>query len=238
MTSLELKNFIRATLIATRSIAQEITVFDEVIDFITSSLNTGIPAWTNALTFNTDGTGAGSFCTYPDTNGALRFWKTKTSANINNAPPTNPATTESTYWIEVSPSSGSAIKEWAPGLFGTGYIVVGYNPGGGDLLYKLAEPTRPFLSEDFDAEFLAGKWVALAPTTQPNVAVDCGDHDASTDLFPTTGGTGVAGAIRRANFFYITVAGTLGGTDVEAGARIMAKVDSPGQTLANWFIDY
>ncbi len=166
MTSLELKNFIRATLVATRTIAQEISAFDEVIDFITSSLTTGIPAWTNALTFNTDGTGAGSFCTYPDTNGALRFWKTKTSANINNAPPTNPATTENTYWIEVSPSAGSAIQEWAAGVYGSGLVIVYHDHSTyGRGLYLLAAATRPFNSTNIETEITAGDWVRI--TTRP-----------------------------------------------------------------------
>ena len=65
-----------------------------------------------------------------------------------------------------------------------------------------------------------------------------GDWDASVDLFPTTGGTGLAGAIQKGNEFDITVGGILGGVDVGSGATIRAKVDSPGQTLANWRIYY
>lgn len=65
-----------------------------------------------------------------------------------------------------------------------------------------------------------------------------GEWDASVDLFPTTGGTGFAGAIQKGNEFDITVGGILGGVDVGSGATIRAKVDSPGQTLANWRIYY
>lgn len=157
MTGLELKNYVRATLVAQRLISQEILVFDAVVDFITSSITSGIPAWTGALEFNTDGSDAGAFCTYPDTNGALRFWKTKTDGNINNAPPNNPAVTENTYWIEVSPSAGSAIKEWAAGVYGTGLIVVFYN----NELYKLENPSRPFTSTNIETEIAAGSWIPI-----------------------------------------------------------------------------
>lgn len=78
----------------------------------------------------------------------------------------------------------------------------------------------------------------IAPTLPSFMVIDCGGHDASTNLFPTTGGTGTAGAIARGNQFDITVAGTLGGMDVEPGATIRAKVDAPGQTLSNWRIYY
>lgn len=158
MTSLEIKNYVRATLIAQRTIAQEILVFDELVDFIASSITDVIPTWTNALTFNTDGSGDGSFSTYPDTNGAIRFWKTLTSANINNAPPANPATTSNANWIEVSPSEGSAIKEWAAGIYGTGLVIVFHN----NELYKLENPTRPFTSVNINTEIGTGDWVKLS----------------------------------------------------------------------------
>jgi len=159
MTATELKNYVRATLIAQRTIAQEVLVFDELVDFITSSITTGIPAWTATLEFNTDGSDDGSFCTWPDTNGALRFWKTKTSANINNEPPTNPATTENTDWIEVSPSSGSSIKEWEAGIYGDGLVIVYHNHSiDGRALYILTEPSRPYESANIETEISAGDW--------------------------------------------------------------------------------
>ena len=78
----------------------------------------------------------------------------------------------------------------------------------------------------------------IAPTLPANMVVDCGNHNASSNLFPTAGGTGTAGAIKRGNQFDITVAGTLGGVDVEPGVTIRAKIDDPGQTLSNWRIYY
>lgn len=64
-----------------------------------------------------------------------------------------------------------------------------------------------------------------------------GGYDASTNLFPSTGGSGVAGAIKAGDVWVITVAGTLGGTAVSVGDTIIALVDTPGQTSSNWSIN-
>ena len=68
-----------------------------------------------------------------------------------------------------------------------------------------------------------------------------GEYDASSNLFPTTGGSGAGGAIKKGNEFNISVAGTLKDSAeasilVPAGSTIRALVDSPGQTGANWRI--
>lgn len=72
--------------------------------------------------------------------------------------------------------------------------------------------------------------------------VNCGDWDfsANSDLFPETGGTAEDGSVRKNNFFDITGAGTPSGATepIPVGAMIRAKVDNPGQTLANWRIFY
>lgn len=72
------------------------------------------------------------------------------------------------------------------------------------------------------------------PSTFAGVWIDCGPYDASTNLYPATGGTGTSGAIKRGNTFEITVAGTLGAEDVPVGTTIRALVDTPGNTRANW----
>jgi hypothetical protein len=161
MSPLELKNYFRDQLQRLRTIAQEYNVLDAIVDFITQAITDGIPAWTALLTFNTDGTGAGAFCLYPDTNGKLRFWITKIDGNINHAPPNDPLVDENTQWKEVSPSSGSAVKEWAVGFFGVGLVIVYYDVNGdgtGMDLFKLTAATRPFHSTDFFAELAAGTW--------------------------------------------------------------------------------
>ena len=61
-----------------------------------------------------------------------------------------------------------------------------------------------------------------------------GSYDASTNLFPATGGSGILGAILKGDFYIVSVAGTLGGTAVTAGDLIIALVDTPAQTASNW----
>lgn len=164
MTGIELKNYFREQLQRTRSISQEFNVLDAIVDFIQQALTDGIPDWTDALTFNTDGTSAGKYALWPDVDGNLRFWETKTDGNINHEPPTDSLVTENTYWQEVSPSSGSSIKEWAPGIFGNGLVIVYYDINGdgtGMDLFKLTEATRPFNSTNFLTELAAGSWQKL-----------------------------------------------------------------------------
>lgn len=61
-----------------------------------------------------------------------------------------------------------------------------------------------------------------------------GSYDASTNLFPATGGSGTAGAVLKGDFWICSVAGTLGGVAVTAGDLIIALVDTPAQTSTNW----
>lgn len=161
MTAIETKNYLREILSPQRTIAQEFLVLDAIIDLIIQAITSAIPDWTNALTFQTDGTDDGRFTVYPDTNGKIRFWKTKVDDNINHQPPTNPVITEDAYWIEVSQADGSAIKEWTPGLYGNGLVIVYFDfsgDGSGWKLYLLNNPTRPFLSSNLATEIIAGDW--------------------------------------------------------------------------------
>lgn len=66
---------------------------------------------------------------------------------------------------------------------------------------------------------------------------DRGTYDASTDLFPTTGGSGTSGAVMRGDQWQISVKGTLGSGDVNPGDIIRALTDSPAQVETNWFVD-
>jgi hypothetical protein len=68
------------------------------------------------------------------------------------------------------------------------------------------------------------------------VLKDCGNWDASVNTFPTTGGTGTGGAIKKGNLWYVSVAGKLGGVNVNVGDSFRALVDSPGQTATNWAV--
>ena len=65
---------------------------------------------------------------------------------------------------------------------------------------------------------------------------DRGNYDASSNLWPATGGSGVAGAILKGDLWYISVAGTLGGASAVVGSSIRALSDTPAQTNSNWSI--
>lgn len=65
---------------------------------------------------------------------------------------------------------------------------------------------------------------------------DRGNHDASTNLFPSSGGSGSAGAIKKGDIWTVSVAGTLGGHAVNIGDTVRALVDAPGSTDSNWAI--
>lgn len=66
---------------------------------------------------------------------------------------------------------------------------------------------------------------------------DRGSFNASINTFPTTGGSGTAGAILKGDIWTINIAATAGpllGKSV--GATIRALISAPGQTAANWSI--
>ena len=65
---------------------------------------------------------------------------------------------------------------------------------------------------------------------------DRGNYDASVNTFPASGGSGTAGAVLKGDIWTVSVAGTLGGSDVEIGDLVRALTDTPGQTASNWAI--
>lgn len=65
---------------------------------------------------------------------------------------------------------------------------------------------------------------------------DRGNYDASSNLFPSTGGSGTAGAILKGDLWFISVAGTLGGVAVNIGDQVRALANTPGQTSSNWAV--
>lgn len=58
--------------------------------------------------------------------------------------------------------------------------------------------------------------------------------DASGGTFPSSGGSGSAGAIKQGDLWVISVAGHLGTQDTTPGDILLAKVDTPGSTAGNW----
>jgi hypothetical protein len=65
---------------------------------------------------------------------------------------------------------------------------------------------------------------------------DRGNYDASGNTFPASGGSGAAGAIKKGDLWYISVAGTLGSAAVGVGDTVRALADTPGQTAGNWAV--
>lgn len=63
-----------------------------------------------------------------------------------------------------------------------------------------------------------------------------GGYDASGNAWPTTGGTGTAGAIKAGNLWFVSAPGTLGGKSVVVGDSFFAVTNNPGQTNANWCV--
>lgn len=63
-----------------------------------------------------------------------------------------------------------------------------------------------------------------------------GGWDASVGSYPTSGGSGSAGVIIMGDWWYITVAGTMGSNSVQPGDQVFALQDYPGQTDANWLV--
>lgn len=58
----------------------------------------------------------------------------------------------------------------------------------------------------------------------------------SPGAFPTTGGSGTAGAIKKGDLWFCSANGYLGTTAVVTGVSFRALIDTPGQTAANWNI--
>lgn len=56
----------------------------------------------------------------------------------------------------------------------------------------------------------------------------------SPGAWPTTGGSGTAGAIMKGDIWFCSASGFMGTTAVVAGSSFRATVDSPGQTAGNW----
>lgn len=78
--------------------------------------------------------------------------------------------------------------------------------------------------------------IAYADSLVVGLLDDRGNHDASGNVFPSTGGSGSAGAILKGDIWTISVGGILGGVVVTAGDMVRALVDTPGQTAGNWAV--
>jgi len=63
---------------------------------------------------------------------------------------------------------------------------------------------------------------------------DRGSFSAVAGTYPSTGGSGSAGAIKKGDVWTISAAGTIGPFVLEVGDIFRALVDTPGTTSSNW----
>jgi lysophospholipase L1-like esterase len=61
-----------------------------------------------------------------------------------------------------------------------------------------------------------------------------GGYDASSNLYPTTGGSGTGGAVLKGDTYVISTQGSLGGNQIQVGDSIIANFDNPGQDTIKW----
>jgi hypothetical protein len=139
------------------------------------------------------------------------------------------------YQINLVGGSGSSV----PGL---DEVLIAGNNGGGEQIKNIGAPTddddaatKEYV-DDGDASTLAS-----AQTYANNLVVglwdDRGNFSAAGGAYPSSGGSGTAGAILKGDIWTISVAGTLPtGQAVNVGDTVRALVDTPGNTQANWAI--
>jgi hypothetical protein len=129
----------------------------------------------------------------------------------------------------------------------SGYgITDAFTQAAADALYSVLGHVHTFASLTSKPTTIAGYGVTDAYTkTEVDNAVssavvglldDRGNYNASGNVFPSSGGSGSAGAILKGDVWTISVAGTLNGIAVTAGDVLRALTDSPGQTGSNWVV--
>jgi hypothetical protein len=102
-------------------------------------------------------------------------------------------------------------------------LILGYTPE--NVANKSIDGT---LAANSDTLYSSQKAVkTYVDASVSGVLDDRGNWDASTDLFPTTGGSGPGGSILKGDLWFVSVAGILGGTAVVVGNNFRALVDNP-----------
>lgn len=109
---------------------------------------------------------------------------------------------------------------------------------------------KVFLAQKFDGTKVLAAYndgsvkkndIEIATINDVNNAIiglldDRGNYNTSSNLYPSTGGSGTSGAVMKGDLWTISTGGTLGGVAVTTGDVVRALVDSPGQTSSNWTI--
>jgi hypothetical protein len=128
---------------------------------------------------------------------------------------TNPANYIDATALAPYLTTATAIANYQP--------LLGFTPE--DVANKSIDGT---LSANSDALYPSQKSVkTYVDASVSGVLDDRGNWDASTNLFPTTGGSGPGGSILKGDLWFVSVAGILGGTPVVVGNNFRALVDNP-----------
>lgn len=126
---------------------------------------------------------------------------------------------------------GDGVKKWSELDYHPGSVSIGYTPE--DVANRKTD-----LSSDSDSYYPTVKAVNTAiALAKVGLWNDRGTYNASSNAFPTSGGSGPGGAILKGDIWTISNSGNLpGSNDVEPGDTIRALVDSPGNSSGNWAI--
>ena len=89
----------------------------------------------------------------------------------------------------------------------------------------------------FQMKLPGGAWYSLATTSYADALVvglwdDRGAYDASVNAYPSSGGSGTAGAIKKGDIWTVSVAGTV--VTLGVGDTVRALVDGAGAVHASW----
>lgn len=139
-------------------------------------------------------------------------------------------------YITACPSGGGGGSQDLQSVLTVG------NDGGGLEIVNILDPTTPQsastknYTDIQDASTLASA-EAYADALVVGLWDDRGNYNASVNAYPSSGGSGTAGAILKGDIWTISVAGTLPtGQVVEVGDTVRALIDTPANLQANWAI--
>ena len=134
----------------------------------------------------------------------------------------------------VDVSIGIAAVESVNGQ--TGIVVLGASDVGADAAGTGATEASSAVSAHSGATDPHGDR-AYADSLVVGLWDDRGNFDASVNAYPSSGGSGTAGAILKGDIWTISVGGTLPTAQVVGvGDTVRALIDTPGNTQANWAI--
>jgi hypothetical protein len=158
------------------------------------------------------------------------------------------------YFASQTKSYLSALANQNQGGSGTVTSIV----AGTGITVDSSTPASPIVSIGYTAENVANKSLDVATDGSSDVKYpsvkatktytdslvvgllnDRGNYTpgvSSPGAFPTTGGSGTAGAIKKGDLWFCSANGYLGTTAVVTGVSFRALIDTPGQTAANWNI--